>query len=90
MKPAILQTLTENFAVPSFAYALQPLFSETKKFDKTLQSYSLFPDEACVLLDKYSETINLEARKEMGKALRNFYSDNGLNAVVPPGRINRQ
>ena len=77
-KPAILVTITEKFAIPSFAYALKPVFEDIKKLDKTLQKYTLFPDEACEILDKFKTTLEQEARKSMSISQRNFYADNEL------------
>ena len=88
-KPAILVTLTEKFAIPSLAYALKPVFEEIKKLDKTLQKYTLFPEEACVL-DKFKATLEKKARKSMSTSQRNFYADNELEWVIPPGKVNKQ
>ena len=58
--------------------------------DKSLQSYSLFPDEACELLDKFENAIQKESLKEMGISQKSFYEDYELKGVVPEGGVNKQ
>ena len=63
---------------------------EIKILDKKLQNYDLFPDEACCLMDKFTDLIDKESTGPMGKAQREFYSDCDLKGVVPQGRRNRR
>ena len=89
-KPPILKIMTETFEVISFAFAIHPILQEVKVLDKSLQSYSLFPDQACELLDKFKDKIESESLKEMSNAQRTFYSDYDLQGFVPAGRVNKQ
>ena len=85
-----LTIMTERFEVTSFTFAIKPVLLEIKILDKSLQSYSLFPDQACEKLDKFKLTVEKESLKEMGSAQSKFYADYELTGVVPEGGKNKQ